>query len=125
MNKLKILAVDDEEYVLNAIKPLCLDHDLETETLPFKAIERIKKEKFDIFVVDYQMPQLNGIELLEEIKEVYADRKYVSIFCTAYGTMYLFKEEQCGGLFDFFVEKPFESETLKNTLQKAIDRLDP
>ena len=30
MNKLKILAVDDEECVLNAINPLCLDPDLET-----------------------------------------------------------------------------------------------
>ena len=63
--KLKILAVDDEEYVLNAIKPLCLDHDLEIETLPLKAIERINKEKFDIFIIDYQMPHINGIELLE------------------------------------------------------------
>ena len=39
MNILKILAVDDEEYVLNAITPLCLDHDLKTLNLPLKAMK--------------------------------------------------------------------------------------
>ena len=92
--------------------------------MPLKAIERINKKKYDVFIIYYQMPHINGIELLEEIKDVYADRKYVSIFCTAYGTMHLFKEEQCERLFDFFVEKPVESETFKKALQKAIDRLD-
>ena len=43
----------------------------------------------------------------------------MSIFCTAYGTMHLFKEEQDQGLFDFFVEKPIKSDTLKKALQNG------
>ena len=125
MNKLKILAIDDEQNVLNSIKQFCLDYDVTTETLSLKAIERIGREKFDIIIVDYQMPKLNGIELLEEIKEVFTDRKYVSIFCTAYGTIHLFEEEQNKGLFDFFIEKPFVMDKFKKTLQKAITVLDP
>ena len=71
------------------------------------------------------MSKLNGIELLEEIKEVCADRKYVSIFCTAYGTIHLFEEEQNKGLFDFFIEKPFQSDKFKKALQNAIAILNP
>ena len=125
MNKLKILAVDDEQDVLAVIKQCCHDYDVATETLPLKAVERINKENFDIIIVDYQMPKINGIELLEEIKEVCADRKYVSIFCTAYGTIYLFEEERSRGLFDLFIEKPFVMDKFKKALQKAMTILDP
>ena len=125
MNKLKILAVDDEQDVLNAIKQFCLDFDVATETLPLKAVERISREKFDVIIVDYQMPKINGIQLLEEIKEVYADRKYVSILCTAYGTKFLFEEEQRRGLFDFFIDKPFQNDKIKKVLDKSIAILDP
>ena len=125
MNKLKILAVDDEQNVLNIIKQFCLDYDVTTETLPFNAVERINKEKFDIIIVDYHMPKINGIELLEEIKEVYADRKYVSILCTAYGIIHLFEEEKSRGLFDLFVEKPFQKDNFERVLHKAIAVVDP
>jgi DNA-binding NtrC family response regulator len=125
MNKLRILAVDDEQKVLNAIKEFCHDYDVITETRPLKASERINRENFDIFIVDYQMPVINGIELLKEIKEVYADRKYVSIFCTASGTLYLFEEERSMGLFDFFLEKPFQADKFKKVLQKAVAIVDP
>jgi DNA-binding NtrC family response regulator len=125
MNKLKILAVDDEQNVLNTIKEFCLDYDVTTEILPLKAVERINKDMFDIIIVDYQMPIVNGIEFLEETKEVYVDKTYVSIFCTAHGTMHLFEKERISGLFDFFIEKPFQEDKFKKVLDKAIAIMDP
>ncbi|MBN2532919.1 MAG: response regulator [Spirochaetales bacterium] len=124
MEKLKILAIDDEIGVLKIIKKICNNYDVTTETTSLRAIEMIKKEKFDIIIVDYQLPCINGIELLEEIKEEYDNSEYVSIFCTAYGTIHLFKEEICKGLFSFFIEKPFEIEVFKEILRKAILHLE-
>lgn len=123
MDKIKILAVDDEESVLKIIKEFYHRHDLTTETSSLKAAQIIQKEEFDIVIVDYQMPQLNGIELLEKIKEVYKDRKYVSIFCTAYGTIHLFKAELVRGLFNYFIEKPFNYNSLKEIMKKSFLRL--
>ncbi|MBN2535166.1 MAG: response regulator [Spirochaetales bacterium] len=123
MDKIKILAVDDEESVINIIKNVCRNHDLTTETSSLKAVTLLKNRKFDIFIVDYQMPGMNGIELLKKIQETYNDGQFVCIFCTAYGTIHLFKEELVSGLFTYFVEKPFTVEALKEVVNKAIIEL--
>ena len=128
MEKIRIFAVDDEEGVLNVIKKVFNDHeeyDLYTGILSQKTAERINNEKFDIYIVNYQIPGINGIELLEVIQEVYNSKgyQYVSIFCTAYGTLHLFHKEFAQGLFVDFLEKPFEIENLKNVVQNAVKKL--
>ena len=120
MNRTRILAVDDEPGVLKIIENNLQQYNLTTETSALKAVEIIQKQQFDIFIIDYQMPQVNGIELLEEIKSVNLGRLYISIFCTAYGTIHLFKTELVEGLFDFYLEKPFEIDVIQETIQKAL-----
>ena len=120
MNKIKILAVDDEAGVLQIITEALQEYDITAEISSLKAIEIIESREFDIFIVDYQMPQVNGIELLEEIKGIYSGRHYVSILCTAYGTIHLFKPEFVQGLFRYYVEKPFNIDFLKDTVKRAI-----
>ena len=120
MDKIKILAVDDEAYVLKIIKDLFHNHYLWTETSPLKASSLIKDQKFDIFIIDYQMKELTGIDLLKKIQADYKNHTYVSILCTASGTIYLFKEELKQGVFDYFAEKPFDIKSLKQIMDNAI-----
>jgi DNA-binding NtrC family response regulator len=124
LNKIKILAVDDEPGVLKIIKENFKDYDLITETSSINAREIIQNEHFDIFIVDFQMPDVDGIELLEEIKQVYSDKQYVGILCTAYGTVHLFKKELVQGLFTFYLEKPFTIDSLKPVITRAITTLE-
>jgi DNA-binding NtrC family response regulator len=121
---MKILAVDDEPGILRILKCICNQHDITTETSPVKAAERIRKETYDVFIVDYQMPQINGLELLKDIQDVYEDKDYVSIFCTSIGSVYLYKEELLRGLFDFFIEKPFGIDTFLELLDHAGKKLE-
>jgi CheY-like chemotaxis protein len=120
MDKVKILVVDDEEYVLQMIECVCRHYSITLETSPLKALECIKEELFDIFIIDYQMPGMTGIELLEEIRKEYKNRPYVAVLSTAYGTISLFREELIRGLFFFFLEKPFKPESVKQVLHKAV-----
>lgn len=124
MNNIKILVVDDEEGVLEIFTDIFHHYDITTESSPRKAIELLRMQPYDIFIVDYQMPVINGIELLETIKEEYNNRNYVSIFCTAYGTIHLFKNELISGLFNFFVEKPFEVDLLSDVVKRAVVTLE-
>ena len=121
---LNILAVDDEAGVLKIIANTFQDYNITTETSSLKALEILEMKKFDIFIVDYQMPQVNGIELLEEIKRIYYDKQYVSILATAYGTIHLFKSEFVQGLFRYYIEKPFNIDFLKDTIKRAITTLE-
>lgn len=124
MEKIRILAVDDEVEVLNRIKNTLHEYDVITETSSLKASELIRKDKYDLFIVDYQMPHVDGIELLEEIQHRYRNEPYIGIFCTAYGTIHLFKEEILDGLFTFYLEKPYEVEDLKYIVNKSIHKLE-
>ena len=121
---MKILAVDDEPGILRIMRSICHQHDITTETSPVKAAERIRKETYDVFIVDYQMPYKNGLELLKDIKDVYENKDYVSIFCTSNESVYLYKDELISGLFDFFIEKPFEIDNFLETLDHAGKKLE-
>ncbi|MBN2536399.1 MAG: response regulator [Spirochaetales bacterium] len=124
MEKIKILMVDDEEGVLNAIRTVLRHHCLITEKSPEKAAEIVKQEKFDIYIIDFQMSSdIDDIALLEMIQQEHKDKDYVSIFLTAHGTIYLFKKELTRGVFDFFLEKPFEIDEFKEIFNKAIVKL--
>ena len=123
MDKVKILCVDDEENVLKLYKELFRNHEIITETSSVGAAELIKSENFDIFIVDYQMAGMNGIDLLKKIKEEYKNKDYVLLLATAYGTIHLFKSELVNGLFDYFIEKPFELQAIKKIISKAFINL--
>ena len=66
---------------------------------------------------------MTGMDLLELIQAEYRENAYVSIFLTGAGTMYLFKDEEAQGLFDFCVEKPFDIQVFKEVFEKAIIEL--
>jgi DNA-binding NtrC family response regulator len=123
MDDVKILVIDDETGVGKIIQNVFHNYSVTTETDSMKAVERIKQERFDIFIIDYQMPEIDGIEILEKIKEIYKNEPYVGIFCTPFGTIHLFKEEIMQNLFSFYLEKPFEIDELRNIMKTSIAKL--
>jgi CheY-like chemotaxis protein len=123
MNKLKILAVDDEINLLYCIANVLREYDVVYETLPLTAVQLLEEQHFDIIITDYQMPKVNGIQVLEEAKELYEGKPYVGILCTAHGTTYIFENEKKAGLFHFFLEKPFTTETLTKVVARAVTQL--
>ena len=68
----RILILDDEESIVNALKR-CLrkvkDWDVETFTSAHEALKAAEKSSFDLFVSDYRMPEMNGVEFLTEVKK--------------------------------------------------------
>ena len=123
MDKIKILVVDKESAALKLIQNTLHNHNLTIETNSLKAVKLIEKEKFDIFIIDYHLSSLNGIELLEEIKEMNNKYPHVSILCLPIETVHIFKEELISGLFHFFLEKPYEKNSLQEIMKKAIVKL--
>ena len=69
----RILIVDDEENIVNALKR-CLrkiaDWEVETFTSGAEAVRRAEISSFDLFISDYRMPDMNGVEFLSKIKRI-------------------------------------------------------
>ncbi len=72
----QVMLVDDEDYILNALKRtinMYTDWELETYQDPQEALRRARTTVFDAVVTDYMMPEVNGLELLQELREIQPD----------------------------------------------------
>jgi DNA-binding NtrC family response regulator len=84
-----------------------------------KALERIKESPPAIILLDLQLPDMDGIEIL---RHVYEERlPSTVIIITAHGSMNLAVEAMRYGCYDFIV-KPFTSERLTVTIRNALER---
>jgi CheY-like chemotaxis protein len=70
--KTRILVVDDDEEFTETLRDL-LEIEEYTASATFcgdEALDKVKREKFDIVLMDIKMPGMNGIEVLKEIKKI-------------------------------------------------------
>ena len=67
----KILVIDDEEDILASLEMLIETMGFEVKTVNrgAKGIDLLKKEKFDLVLLDMLMPELSGKEVLNKIRE--------------------------------------------------------
>ncbi|MDI6789231.1 MAG: sigma-54 dependent transcriptional regulator [Thermodesulfobacteriota bacterium] len=115
-----ILIVDDEKNYLIVLKELLSEENYEVitaENAP-QALEIFKESDFDLVLTDMKMPNMDGIELLENIRSV--NSEVPVIIMTAYATVEKAVKAMKKGAFDY-VTKPFQNEELKITVRKAID----
>ncbi len=124
MDKIKILIVDDDENIIKSLKRfLDTKENLEIITLtnPQKALEMIKTSKVHIVLSDIQMPEMDGLEFLRQVKKVDAMAQFIVM--TAYPTMERIMQALENGANDF-VLKPFESlDFLWDTINLSINKL--
>ncbi len=118
----KILLVDDEPLNLDLLEQELADLGYITERANDgrEALEKLEALKPDLVLLDYQMPGLNGIEVLKEIREKGKDLPVVMI--TAHGSVERAVEAMKAGA-DDFITKPFDPDHLALVLKKASERI--
>lgn len=124
LNEKKILIVDDEEDIRDSVsfilnKKLNGDGNYSVITCSnaHDAIERIKENNIDIVVSDINMPEVSGMELLDNIKSI--KRELPVLLMTAYADLNTAVEAVKLGAFDFIM-KPLHPDYLIHTVKKAI-----
>ncbi|PIZ16471.1 response regulator [Candidatus Desantisbacteria bacterium CG_4_10_14_0_8_um_filter_39_17] len=91
---------------------------IHTATSGKEAIARIKVLKYDLILLDIRMPEMNGIEILKEIRKY--DEKVPVAMMSAYEDMDLAQEALRLGAYDF-IKKPIDHDYLKaSVLSKLI-----
>ncbi len=117
----RVLIVDDEEDLTWTLsKKLSKDNDkfeLICVNSGKEAIEVLNQLPVNLAITDVRMPEVSGLELLVQIKDLYPDTKV--IIMTAYGTSDVQKEANERGCFKY-IEKPFEINELRQLILNAI-----
>lgn len=115
----KILIVDDELIMRESLSGwLYRDgHEVETAESGEEALEKVKRSRFDILLVDLKMGGMSGLEVLKEIKEMDPDVAVVMI--TAYGSISTAIEAMKNGAYDYLL-KPFDPNELGLVIDKII-----
>jgi two-component system NtrC family response regulator len=114
-----ILIVDDEKNYLVVLSAFLTEEGYEVLTAEEgqTALDIVKGADLDLVLTDMKMPSMDGIELLRRIKERSPDLPVVMM--TAYGTVEKAVEAMQHGAFNF-IQKPFQNETLKQIVEKAV-----
>ena len=112
----KVMIVDDEDLILSSLETFLTmrGYEVHTSNNPVEALERIEFEKFHVVLMDINMPQMTGLELLKRVKT--ARPTVQVIMMTAYTTIQKCIECVERGASDYLL-KPFEDmEQLANLL---------
>jgi len=120
--KLFVLTVDDSPAILEAVSAV-LSNEYTVFKLPKpEMLENVlKKVTPDLFLLDYQMPELNGFELVPIIRGLEEHKETPIIFLTSEGTVDNITAAVGLGACDFIV-KPFNPEQLREKVAKHIIR---
>jgi len=84
------------------------------------ALRKIRKERFDVVISDLMMPVMDGLELLERVKEL--DKDILVIIVTGYATIDTAVKAIESGAYDY-ITKPFRLDELMVVLKNACERL--
>jgi len=121
LKNMKILLIDDDEWIRDSMSLF-----FESEGCNLKALESageglkmLKNKNYDIIIVDYRLPDMDGLEFFKRIQESHPNA--FKILITAYGSKELLSEAKEMGVHDF-IEKPFTSETIEESLSRLINK---
>jgi len=83
--KYRILLVDDDSDIVLTFKKALEEYsqfEVDTFTDPLQALSRFKENTYDLLIIDIRLPNMDGFELYDKMKEI--DNKVKVCFMTAY-----------------------------------------
>jgi two-component system response regulator RegA len=116
--KEKVLLVDDEEEFLEIMAERMRARDMEVTTSrsATEALSLIETESYDAVIMDFMMPEMDGIQALKAIKEKKPEMQIILL--TGQATVSKGVEAMKAGAVDF-VEKPADLDALSEKIKEA------
>ena len=123
----KLLIVDDEPNVLNALRRMCLtrdqapavpDPDVTTFTSPVEALTYLRDHPVDLVISDFRMPEMDGASFLTKARALqpHTARIIISAYADIDGIMRAIND---AGIFQF-VSKPWSDHELKTAIVQVL-----
>ena len=120
----RVLIVDDEEKVVfflrESLEELGQDCTIGTAGSAEEALEKIDTNPYDLVISDLRMPGLDGLQLLERVKETHPNTRF--ILMTAYGSDEVETRAHNLKAFDY-ITKPFHVSDLLKVARHALTEM--
>ncbi len=117
----RVLTIDDEAVVCESIRRVLVPegYHVSTSTSSRDGLELMKKEAFDLLLLDIKMPDMDGIEVLRRVSDMSPETEVIII--TGYATIETAVEAIKLGAFDY-LEKPVSPPQLLVAVARALER---
>jgi len=117
----RILVVDDDLGMRDLLEIMLTQegHEVACSGAPEKALQRFRKDRFDLVITDLKMPKMDGIEFLRQVKELSPETQVILITAFASGDTALSAMKE--GAYDY-IEKDFDIDDLKRIVQEALGK---
>jgi two-component system response regulator HydG len=115
----KVLVVDDDKVLQDSVKQALEFHNFNVQVANNgkEAVSAVYKDKFDLVVMDVNMPEMDGIQALVEIKK--HDPSIIVIILTAYSNVQDAVKVVKEGAYNY-LEKPITSDNLVALIKRAL-----
>ena len=120
--KIKVLYVEDNDAVREDTVELLKEffYHIETASNGVEGLEKFKKGKFDLVITDINMPKMNGIEMIKEIKKI--DKRVPVIVITAFSDFKYLVECIKVGVYGYIL-KPIDINQLLEVLNTVLEKI--
>ncbi len=117
---MRILVVDDEADFRNLLTEIIsnLNYQIDTAADGITALEMVQKKDYDVALIDYMMPKMDGMYLMREIKK--NDSETAVIFITGHGSIESAVDAMKQGAYDY-ITKPIQFEELESLLRRLFE----
>ena len=119
MKKLKVLAIDDEVIVLESVRRVLADFEVDVAQSSRQGLDWGISRDYDLVLTDIRMPEIGGMRILRDIKR--AKPAVPVVIFTGYATVQSAVQAMKLGAADY-IEKPFTPDMLLSTVRKALEK---
>ena len=115
----RVLVVDDHAHSRESMADILrhLGHDIDVCSSAMEALAAIDHDAYDVIITDLKMPGMNGLELLQALKQRRNDAQVIMV--TAHATVATAVDAMRHGVLDY-VEKPFSADQLEALVGRAL-----
>lgn len=120
MKDIKVLLVDDEEEFVQSLAERIQIREMGSDVAlnGTEALSKLEEKLPDVMILDFKMPGIDGLAVLEQVKKAYPGVQVVML--TAHGTPEIEKKARKLGAFDY-LQKPVPIDKLTRVIEKAYN----
>lgn len=117
----RILVIDDDEVTLLMCRRILekIGYEVETFDNGVQGIQRLREAPAQVLLVDLKMPQIDGLQVIEQVRAF--DPSAIIVLITGYATIPAAVDAMKAGAYDF-LPKPFTPEELRITVGRCFER---